>query len=199
MTAIEIARATAAYAESIGFFRTDKERLLEIMVPAWEEFSDLEETPVGVALMLQLALGTVRVDDQQALAWLERLLPIAERLDLLPETAAGLSRLSSTLWRLGRPRQGLMILRGTSELAISNGLTDVDRNTRTSLTFYEQFADPVAGLALAREGLEVASRRGSKVFGFLMVGNAVCLLDPGRGVGVGEGPARRVDGLRDHR
>ena len=66
-----------------------------------------------------------------------------------------------------------------SELAIDNGLVDVDRSTRTSLTFYEQFANPGGGLAAAREGLVIASRRGSTLYGFLMVGNAVVVRHPG--------------------
>ena len=168
-----IALATAAYVGAIGFFATDNDRVLEILLPAWEEFSDLEATPAGVALMSRLSSGYVHRDDLAVLAWLERLLPIAERLDLLPQTAAALSRLSGTLYRLDRPREALIILRGTHELAVANGLVDVDRDTRTSLTFYEQYADPGAGLAMAREGLEIAVRRGSTVYGFLMVGNAV--------------------------
>jgi hypothetical protein len=124
--------------------------------------------------MLQLSSGHVQREDYDAaLAWLERMLPVAERLDLLPQTATGLARLSGTLYRVNRPREALIILRGTHELAGANGLVDVDRGTRTQLTFYEQFADPGAGLAMAREGLEIASRRGSTAYGFLMVGNAV--------------------------
>jgi hypothetical protein len=66
----------------------------------------------------------------------------------------------------------MIILRGTHELAVASGLGDVDRNTRTSLTFYEQFGDPASGLAMAREGLEIAGRRGSMSYAFMMVGNA---------------------------
>ena len=77
------------------------------------------------------------------------------------------------LYRLDRPEESLIILRGVHDLAMTNGLDDIHRRTRTALTFYEQFADPVAGLAMTREGLEIASRRGSKNYGFLMVGNAV--------------------------
>ncbi len=177
-----IALATAAYARAIGDYRTSGDRRLEILLPAWEEFSDLEATPAGVALMLQLSAGyTGRDDDDVALAWLERLLPVAERLDLLPETAAGLARLSFTLFRHDRPREALILLRGTHELAVANGLLDVHSRTRTQLTFYDQFADPVAGLAMTREGLEIASRQGSTVYGFMMVGNAVSC-----GIRVGE-------------
>jgi class 3 adenylate cyclase/tetratricopeptide (TPR) repeat protein len=170
----EIASATAAYAASLTEMNLGDPRALEFLLPAWEEFSDLEATPAGVVLMLQLASGYVgQQDDATALRWLERALREAERLDLLPETAAGLARLSSTLYRMGRPQEALILLRGAHELAEANGLDRVGRTTRTVLTWYEQFADPVAGLAMAREGLELARRRGSMLAGFLMVGNGV--------------------------
>ena len=124
--------------------------------------------------MLQLATAYNFIHDQhKAFEWLERLLPVAERLDLTKDTATALARLSGTLYRLDRPLESIILLRGAHELAVANGFSDVDRNTRTSLTFREQFADPAAGLALAREGLEIASRRGSTSYGFMMVGNAV--------------------------
>ena len=166
--------ALAIYAQVLGDYRPGGDASLETVLPAWEAYADLEQTPAGVALMLQLAAGyTDRGDDAAALTWLERSLPIAERLDLLPQIAAGLARLSGVLYRLDRPRQALILLRGTHELAVANGLVDVHLRTRTSLTFYEQFADPAAGLAMAREGLEIASRQGSALYGFVMVGNAV--------------------------
>jgi class 3 adenylate cyclase len=170
----EIARLTAAWATAITEMNTGDPRALEILLPAWEEFSDLEATPAGVSLMLEIAHGYVgQREDAIGLAWLERALPIAERLDLLPQTAAGLARLSSTLYRMGRPQEALILLRGAHDLAVANGLDQVHRTTRTVLTWYEQFADPGAGLAMAREGLELAGRRGSMMDGFLMVGNGV--------------------------
>ncbi len=155
--------------------------MLGIVQPAWEEFSDLEESEAGVALMLQMATGHNFLQEHaEALVWLERLLPIAERLDLLEATATGLSRLAGTLWRVDRQRESLILLRGAHQLAVENDLVDVHRNTRTSLSFREQFADPAAGLALAREGLEIASRSGSTSYGFMMVGNAMsCALRAG--------------------
>ena len=153
------ALATANYAHADCLLRHRGERVLGIVRPAWEEFSDLEETRAGVALMLQMATGhNFLQDNATALVWLERALPIAERLDLLEATAAGLARLAGTPVRLDRQRESMILLRGTHELAVANGLVDVHRDTRTSLTFREQFADPVAGLAMARDGLEIASR-----------------------------------------
>jgi hypothetical protein len=169
-----IALAVAEYAKTMASWGSRDDRLLEIVLPAWEEFSDLEGTPAGVALMHQISRGYASTnDDASVLAWLERLLPVAERLDLLEPTALGLQRLSSTLYRLDRPREALILLRGTHELAVANDLETVHQGTRTVLTFYEQWAEPAAGLAMAREGLEIANRIGSTNYGFGMVGNAV--------------------------
>jgi len=44
----------------------------------YHEFSDLEQTPAGVALMLALTTSYVIHDDATALAWLERLLPVED-------------------------------------------------------------------------------------------------------------------------
>ena len=92
---------------------------------------------------------------------------------MLPEIARALMRRASGLWRNDRAREAMIVLRGTHELAMANGLVDVHRASRTQLTFYEQFDDPVAGLAMAREGLELAARQGSALYGFQMVGNGV--------------------------
>ena len=50
---------------------------------------------------------------------------------------------------------------------------EVEMNARILLAFYQQWGEPAAGLALGREGMEIARRRGSRSYGFLMVGNAV--------------------------
>jgi class 3 adenylate cyclase len=173
-----IARASAAYCGTLIAFSSNEtagaNRSLEAALAAWKEFEDLEQTAAGVDLMLQVAAGYLVSDDlAPALPWLERLLPIAERLNLTRQITDGLARLSSVLYRLDRPEESLILLRGSHDLAMANGIDEVQRRTRTALTFYEQFADPVAGLAMTREGLEMASRRGSKYSGFLMVGNAV--------------------------
>jgi class 3 adenylate cyclase/tetratricopeptide (TPR) repeat protein len=176
-----IARAMAAWARSSWAFGGGGPRTLEIALAAWTEFADLEETPAGVDLMLQVSAGYVGVEDEPSvMLWLERALPIAERLNLTLQIADGLARLSSVLYRMDRPEESLILLRGVHDLAMANGFDGVHRRTRTALTFYEQFADPVAGLAMTREGLEIASRSGSKNHGFLMVGNAVsCALRVG--------------------
>ena len=58
-------------------------------------------------------------------------------------------------------------------MALANGYWEHEGNARTGLTFREQWDEPFAGLELAREGLEIARRSGSAVYGFQMVGNGV--------------------------
>jgi len=168
-----IALATAAFAEAIWWFERDTSRISGFLATAWEEFSDLEETPAGVALMLALSGASLGSDEADVLRWVERALPVAERLELLPQITMGLQRQVGALFRANRPRQAMIVLRGVHELAVQNDIQRSHMATRTLLTFYDQFADPIAGLAMAREGLDLAARRGSKSYGFQMVGNAV--------------------------
>ena len=59
----------------------------------------------------------------------------------------------------GTAAPGLILLRGTHQLAVANGLPRRDQNARTSLTFYQQWGDPATGLEIARDGLEIGRRR----------------------------------------
>src|SRR5450759_1451934 len=72
----------------------------------------------------------------------------------------------------GRPREGVVLLRGAHQMAMAHDL-EVEMNARILLAFYQQWGEPAAGLALGREGMEIARRRGSRPYGFLMVGNAM--------------------------
>ena len=147
----------------------------------WEEFSDLEQTQAGVELMLEFMRAYRGLaDSERALVWIDRLLPVAERLRDLPSIARGLHGRGVSLIVTGRPSEGLMLLRGSHQLALANDFTEVELSTRVQLTFYEQWGDPAAGLALGREGLEIGRQRGSRAYGFQMVGNSViCALRVG--------------------
>ena len=167
-----IAVAVARHARSVGRSMGDPTRALELLLEAWEEFSDLEQTPAGVKLMAALAGSYSSLDRRpDALVWLERLIPIAEKLDLLEDLTQALMRRGIAL--SDRPREGVLMVRGAHEMALANGYLDVERNGRITLTFRHQWAEPAAGLELGREGLEIARRIGSSVYGFSMVGNSV--------------------------
>jgi len=169
-----IAAATAEYGMTISAWLSDPARARTILEPAWEEFVDLEGTAAGVGLMTAIISSLRDTTDLTArLGWVDRLLPIAERLGLVEETANALATRSAVLVGLDRTIEGVILLRGALQLSLTNELTDLERRCRTLLTFYSQWTDPVEGLALAREGLERARRVGSSSFGLLMVGNGV--------------------------
>ncbi len=175
------ATAVARHATVVFSFQADPERAEVLLTEAWKEFSDLEATPAGVDLMVAMVRANRGTNQQvTALAWLERYLPIAERLGLLEPTARGIMGRGIALVATNRPREGLVLLRGAHQLALANDLSDVETNARVLMTFFEQWGDPSLGLALGREGFEIGRRRGSRVYGFMMVGNsAICALRVG--------------------
>ncbi|MEX2546993.1 MAG: adenylate/guanylate cyclase domain-containing protein [Chloroflexota bacterium] len=176
-----IALAVAAHARVIRSSLGEPDRALELLLPAWEEFSDLEQTPAGVELMAAIASAYAGLNQgAENLIWLDRLIPIAERLDLLDPLVGALMSRGPYLGSINRPREGMIILRGAHALALSNGLRKHERSGRTVLTFFEQWGEPAVGLEMAREGLEIARQIGSSTYGFVMVGNgSVCALRVG--------------------
>lgn len=176
-----IAYAVAEHGRVIAGWHNQPERALTVLQLGWDEYSDLEQSPEGVALMQALARAhSAARNDEEALRWADRLLPIAERLNLLERITDGLLTRGSVLVRMNRARESLVLVRGSYQLALSGALEDETARARVPLTFYEQWNEPATGLALARDGLEAAIRRGSRVAGFLMVGNGViCALRVG--------------------
>jgi class 3 adenylate cyclase len=176
-----IARAVARHATAVNSMQSDPERGSLLLREAWPEFSDLEGTPAGVDLMVAIVRASRAQSDQSdSLAWLERFLPVAERLGLLDPTAWGILGRGISLLNVGRPREGLVLLRGAHQLALVNDLAEVEFTARVLVTFFEQWGEPAAGLGLGREGFEIARRRGSRLYGFGMVGNSViCALRVG--------------------
>ena len=177
------ATATAAtlHVRAVNIAQSDPVEALKALELVWAEFSDLEETAAGVALMTTFVrVNRSLADSQQALDWADRLLPIAERVGDLESITDGLIGRGASLALIGRPREGLVLMRGAHQLALSNDLRGPETSCRILLAFYEQWGDPVAGLALAREGLEIGRRIGSQTYRFQMVGNgAICALRVG--------------------
>ena len=176
-----IATAIANHARVLQQWFGTPQRALEILEQAWEEYSDLEQTPEGVRLVAGLAWAhSQSLDDEAALGWVDRYLPIAERLDLMESIVTGLILRGSVLIRLNRAREALVLLRGGHQLAIAMNHRDQERGGRTLLTFYGQWNEPAEGLALAREGLDIAHRISSRAYGFQMVGNgSICAIRVG--------------------
>jgi class 3 adenylate cyclase len=176
-----IARAVAAHAQAVNSYLGDPDRAERLLMEAWPEFADLEQTSAGVDLMVAIVRAHRGQNDQQsALDWLERYLPIAERLGLLEPTVRGIMGRGTSILTMGRPREAFVLLRGAHQLALANDLRQVELNARVLLTFFEQWGEPAVGLALGREGLEIGRRVGSRAYGFQMIGNSsICALRVG--------------------
>ena len=86
--------------------RDGRERCSRSSSPPGRSSRTWRSREAGVALMLEMSTGyNFLPESATALVWLERLLPIAERLDLLEPIAAGLARLAGTLWRIDRQQE----------------------------------------------------------------------------------------------
>ncbi len=170
----KIALAVADVALAVHSSFADPARAATILEEAWQEFSDLEQTRAGVKLMAGLSRALSQLDRRdESLVWNERVLIIAERLDLMDELVGGLIGRGQQLSVTNRPREGGVILRGGHAMALALGLHDRERAGRTLIAFAEQWGYPVAGLAMCREGFDIARRLGSTVYAWLMVGNGV--------------------------
>jgi class 3 adenylate cyclase/tetratricopeptide (TPR) repeat protein len=176
-----IAMAVAEVGRSVRYTVGDPEGALAILGPAWDEFSDLEQTEAGVELMIAIASShSGRNDVARATEWTDRYLPIAERLGLLAPTTRGMIARGSALLMVGRPREGIVLLRGSHQLALANDLRDLELQARVLMTFFEQWGEPAVGLALAREGIDIGQRLGSRSYVFQMVGNgSICAFRTG--------------------
>ena len=169
-----IARATAQLGYVLADYRFDPKRALGLLLPAWEEFADLEQTPAGVGLMSAIQRCYGGADDADAqYRWAERLLPAAEKLGLMEAIVGAIHGKSAALGKAGRAREASVLLEGAHALAIRHDLPWVEQRTRVGLTFRNQWIDPGRGLALAREGQEIAQRLGSRAYSYAMVGNGV--------------------------
>ncbi|HJP88202.1 MAG TPA: adenylate/guanylate cyclase domain-containing protein [Candidatus Limnocylindrales bacterium] len=168
----QICFAVAALALQTTGVMTDPAAGLAMALAAWEEFSDLEQTRAGVELMSVIGRSYHGLNEAgKALEWVERYLPIAERLGDLEQITRGIQRKGTSLCNTGRPREGIVLLRGAHQLALANDFGQLEEGCRVLLTFFDQWGDPAGGLALGREGLEIGRKRGSRQYQFLMVGN----------------------------
>jgi class 3 adenylate cyclase len=168
-----IVLAIADYSGAITRLALDPERAAAIADEALNEFADLEETAEGVALMVARMRAANAANDRVAsLQWSERVLPLAERLDLIEPFTAALGARGAALMIKDRTREGLILIRASAELAKAHDLWSNEQGARTQLTFYAMWDDPAGGLVMAREGIEIAPRLGSRSYAFAMYGNA---------------------------
>jgi len=112
-----------------------------------------------------------------AVQWADRALPLAERLDMLPEITDLLNTRATALAFGGRVREGVAGLRGVLDMTISYGLPLATIRARINLASVLTIEDPMLGWQIATDGFEEAKRNGSRdmmtVMGANAVGNAL--------------------------
>ncbi|HET7082376.1 MAG TPA: adenylate/guanylate cyclase domain-containing protein [Candidatus Limnocylindria bacterium] len=124
--------------------------------------ADLDQDPAMVAIWAALSRAyMLHGDFGPAVEWADRALPVAERLDMVPEIADLLNTRATALGFGGRVREGVAGLRGVVEMADSYGLSYAGIRARINLSSLLTVEDPLAGFRLAFEGFEEAKRAGS--------------------------------------
>ncbi|MFN2418077.1 MAG: AAA family ATPase [Candidatus Limnocylindria bacterium] len=168
-------RAAAAAAEAartlLDTYRPDQ--ALELLEAARQEYADLDGDPILVALDGQLARAYFFLEQaEHAIETADRVLAVAEHLNLVHITADTLVTKGTALIMVGRSREGLMLISGGGQLAEANDMPDAALRAAINRGFAESLDDPRAALASAREGLALARRLGLRSFAVVLTGNA---------------------------
>ena len=107
-----------------------------------------------------------------AVEWADRALPLAERLDMVPEIADILNTRATALGFGGRIRESVAGLRGVLDMSSSYELPNAIFRARINLSSVLSLEDPVAGWKIAALGFEDAKRAGAVEAMATMGGNA---------------------------
>jgi class 3 adenylate cyclase/tetratricopeptide (TPR) repeat protein len=100
---------------------------------------------------------------EQALAWAEIALPLAERLGDVELLGDAIGAKAGVLFDLGRHREGAMLARGVFELAKSAGSTIDQARALLTLSLYVQDEDLRGSMTVALESADLARKAGDRV------------------------------------
>ena len=170
---IAAARATARLGTTlIELLRL--EPAIAALEGALSDLSALESDPDVASFSAQLARAYVDHDDTgPALAWADRAIAAAERLDQVPVITDALITRGSAAWSQGRPRESRALFSGALALAERHELVASELRARSWLADLESLDDPTVAQELRKAGLELARRTGDResvsVFTFDMI------------------------------
>ncbi len=134
---------------------------IEEITAALPALSGLEDDESIVAVWAALSRAyMLHGDNVPAVEWADRALPLAERLDMVPEIADLLNTRATALGYGGRIRESVAGLRGVLEMSTSYGLSYAVLRARINLSSVLSVEDPSAGWRIASEGFEEAKRAG---------------------------------------
>jgi class 3 adenylate cyclase/tetratricopeptide (TPR) repeat protein len=169
---LAVARATVAMAVTLGavWRLTEARRRLE---ETEGEVADLAPDPAVIELRSALARSMSDTDPTEALAWADRALWDAERLELNGLTADLLVTKGGILGFRGRNREGVALLEAGLRLAEKNGSWLVAARAANNLAAHLSADDPRASIAVGRRGIEIARRYGFQTYLIGSLANAV--------------------------
>ena len=112
-----------------------------------ERLGDLGDDPGLVDLLAQHGRFLYLLNRRpEAVAVVDRVLPVAERLDMLPVVAELLVTRGTALASIGREYEGIAVLDGGLRLAAANGLTATELRARINLSGLLSHVRPAGGL-----------------------------------------------------
>ena len=154
------ARTTAALGRALlTGYRTDA--AVQVLESGATEFADLGDDPDLAAVGGQLARAhLIREDNRKAVEMADRVLTVAERLDLIPVIADTLVTKGAALVPVGRAYEGIGAMQAGLLLAQANGLTKIELRAHVNIGSVEMDREPVRSLAASRAGLALAHRLG---------------------------------------
>ena len=146
---------------------------IEEITAALPALAGLEEDASIVAVWGALSRAyMLHSEFVSAVEWADRALPLAERLDMVPEIADILNTRATALGFGGRIRESVAGLRGVLEMSASYGLPNAILRARVNLSSVLGLEDPVAAWKIATQGFEDAKRSGTVEMMTTMGGNA---------------------------
>jgi class 3 adenylate cyclase len=158
-----------------------------------------EDDPATVRLGAELARAQMMCGRlRETSAALDRVLPIAERIDARETIAELLATRGWVVAASGRLQEGLAILRGSLAFAEREGFTNAMFRSRMNLSSYLSEEDPHEAFRIASDGVEIALRLGYDVWASGLLGNAAeCALVVGEWTVVSEQADRLAETAGD--
>ncbi len=149
------------------------EQAAAMMHQALADFPDFDGTPGWVSLNTELSrvymlLGKVT----EALACSERVLPLAEHLELTRDVLELLVTRGATLATARRLGEAIVLLLGAVSQGRSLQLAELELRARVNLSYATAAQDPHLSYRVAREGLELARHLGMRGPGSYLLNNA---------------------------
>ncbi len=167
------ARATARLGQ-IELDGRHTERAVARLEPAIEEYADLGDDPARALIGAQLVRAYMyHADHERAVNVADRVLPIAERIDDRGIIADTLVTKGTSLGAIGRTREGLLLVRGASQLAAAIGRTDTELRARVNMSTFLAVENPRDSWASDLEGAQLARRLGYRVLEVGMLSNSL--------------------------